>query len=65
MTGPEHYREAERLLTVGAGDRGSTLDTICTTAAQVHATLALAAATANRTGGAEFNDYGSWLEESA
>jgi hypothetical protein len=62
VTGPEHYREAERLLTVGAGDRGSILNTICTTAAQVHATLALAAATANRTGGAEFNDYGTWSE---
>jgi hypothetical protein len=46
MTGPEHYREAERLLTVGAGQRGSELDAICTAAAAVHATLALAAATA-------------------
>jgi hypothetical protein len=46
MTGPEHYAEAERLLTVGVGQRGSELDAICTAAAQVHATLALAAATA-------------------
>lgn len=38
MTGPEHYREAERLLATGsqAAERR----------AQVHATLALAAATA-------------------
>ncbi|MER6492636.1 hypothetical protein [Streptomyces griseorubiginosus] len=47
MTGPEHYLEAERLLKSGAdnflryGSAGSALD-----AAQVHATLALAAATA-------------------
>ena len=47
MTGPGHYREAERLLTVCAGDqRGTALDAACTSAAQVHATLALAAATA-------------------
>lgn len=46
MTGPEHYQEAERLLTVCAGNRGSELDVVCTAAAQVHATLALAAATA-------------------
>lgn len=38
MTGPEHYREAERLL-----ERG-TAESI--TEADVHATLALAAATA-------------------
>jgi hypothetical protein len=37
MTGPEHYKEAERLL------NGDPLDQ---QAAQVHATLALAAATA-------------------
>jgi hypothetical protein len=47
VTGPEHYQEAERLLAVCAGDqRGSSLDAVCTAAAQVHATLALAAATA-------------------
>lgn len=46
MTGPEHFAEAERLLTVCAGDqRGSPLDDACTAAAQAHATLALAAAT--------------------
>lgn len=47
MTGPEHYREAERLLKSASdnflrtGKPGSALE-----AAQVHATLALAAATA-------------------
>jgi hypothetical protein len=46
MSGPEHFAEAERLLAVCAGDqRGSDLDKACTAAAQVHATLALAAAT--------------------
>ncbi|CAM4240440.1 hypothetical protein [Nocardiopsis rhodophaea] len=48
MTGPEHYREAERLTglanATGHGDGGEyTRDTLA--AAQVHATLALAAAT--------------------
>lgn len=38
MTGPEHYREAERLLETGSPD--------AEVRAQVHATLAVAAATA-------------------
>ena len=38
MTGPEHYRKAESLLRKG--------DTLDIAEAQVHATLALAAATA-------------------
>ncbi|MFD8088721.1 hypothetical protein [Streptomyces malaysiensis] len=49
MTGPEHYREAERLLAVAAQDSNTTFEghnpeadrTIAE--AQVHATLALAA----------------------
>ena len=41
MTGPDHYRLAEELLT----DRG-VLDEVLIGIAQVHATLALAAATA-------------------
>ncbi|MGW4075921.1 hypothetical protein ACWELB_20825 [Streptomyces asiaticus] len=47
MTGPEHYREAERLLAEAdniaeqGGDMGEMI-----AAAQAHATLALAAATA-------------------
>lgn len=64
MTGPEHYREAERLLAVCAGlQRGSELDTACTAAAQVHATLALAAATALSDapqGGMGGNDWTAW-----
>lgn len=50
MTGPEHYREAERLLTerVFVGRYGTEISTFeeIVAAAQVHATLALAAATA-------------------
>ncbi|MDT0442348.1 hypothetical protein [Streptomyces johnsoniae] len=55
MTGPEHYREAERLLERSQdGDRGygpTTADDIrirseMVALAQAHATLALAAATA-------------------
>jgi hypothetical protein len=40
MTGPEHYREAERLL----DEMDYRTDIATLTAAQVHATLALAAA---------------------
>jgi hypothetical protein len=39
MTGPEHYREATRLVSIPADERGMQM-------AQVHATLALAAAAA-------------------
>ena len=46
MTGPEHYREAERLLAEDV-DYSTPDDTALVLAhAQVHATLALAAATA-------------------
>ncbi|MDI5965807.1 hypothetical protein [Streptantibioticus silvisoli] len=53
MTGPEHYLEAERLLcdaTDNDGDITATSERITATltAAQVHATLALAAATAGQ-----------------
>lgn len=49
MNGPAHYREAERLLESGEyGEYGEQGDTA---AAQVHATLALAAATALIDGG--------------
>ncbi|UCZ88613.1 hypothetical protein [Gordonia sp. WA4-43] len=48
MNGPEHYREAERLLEESRDDRcdyqGAQVRIV---AAQVHATLALAAATAH------------------
>jgi hypothetical protein len=48
MTGPEHYREAERLLAAGEYDESGdeALHARDVAAAQVHATLALAAATA-------------------
>jgi hypothetical protein len=51
MTGPEHYREAERLLDLATNNDGDFSMTGEFTAAlvagaQVHATLALAAATA-------------------
>lgn len=44
MTGPEHNREAERLLSIANGD--DPRDALIVATAQVHATLALAAATA-------------------
>ncbi|MFZ4264471.1 hypothetical protein [Streptomyces arboris] len=51
MTGPEHYREAERLIETAADilrphDEGPCEADRVLAAAQVHATLALAAATA-------------------
>lgn len=47
MSGPEHYREAERLLSIpGLGSGDDPRDAIIVAEAQVHATLALAAATA-------------------
>jgi hypothetical protein len=59
MTGPEHYAEAERLLTLA--DRHTTGVTyarewtLTLTAAQVHATLALAAATSVGTAGPDLH----------
>lgn len=45
MSGIEHYREAERLLKIpGLGNGDDPRDTIIVAEAQVHATLALAAA---------------------
>jgi len=66
MTGPEHYTEAERLLALA--DRhssGATYGqewTLTLTAAQVHATLALAAATAVGTAGP---DGQAWADVAA
>jgi hypothetical protein len=54
MTGPDHYRLAEELLT----DRG-VLDGVLVGTAQVHATLALAAATAMA------SDFGNRAEADA
>ena len=66
MTGAEHYAEAERLLTLA--DRHSTGAnygpewTLTLTAAQVHAALALAAATAVGTAGP---DGHAWADVAA
>lgn len=55
MTGPEHYREAERLLgrgiNCGFGEEPDAAQVAYLAAAQVHATLALAAATATHPSG--------------
>ena len=49
MTGPEHYREAERLMVNDAGSHArracASTSASTTVRAQVHATLALIAAT--------------------
>jgi hypothetical protein len=66
MTGPEHYAEAERLL--AAADHhttGATYGpewTLTLTAAHVHASLALAAATAVGTAG---SDRHAWADVAA
>ena len=67
MTGPEHYREAERLLIDAAGEFITEVGAAMAAVAQVHATLALAAATAlNRTEGqpsrdAQVRDAQAWF----
>lgn len=48
MTGPEHYREAERIIKEADGSQGMEVLMASRALAQVHATLALAAATALR-----------------
>jgi len=53
MTGPEHYREAERILaerTATQGSRATLTLPECAALAQVHAILALAAATSVSSG---------------
>jgi hypothetical protein len=66
MTGPEHYAEAERLLALAdRHTRGVTYEqewTLTLTAAQVHAILALAAATAV---GAAGPDGHAWADVAA
>lgn len=66
MTGPEHYREAEQLLADSRKiERGSATDVSMLAEAQVHATLALAAATAlncpHPEGGLTIPDYDQWM----
>jgi hypothetical protein len=71
VTGPEHYAEAEKLLAAQTAPAvvpgyGPVLredaDMDAVAAAQVHATLALAAATALNDGsyGSEKKDYDAW-----
>jgi len=57
MTGPEHYRAAELLL-AEAAERPGVASARSMTAAQVHATLALAAATAFH----GVTDHRHWFE---
>ena len=64
MTGPEHYAEAERLLEIssstsahGFPDNPQHLPMLA--AAQIHATLALAAATALPE---DYQDSGTWRD---
>jgi hypothetical protein len=63
VTGPEHYLEAERLIATGVYDEDGDEELLKRdiAVAQVHATLALAAATA-MTGGAPMDDsdYMAW-----
>jgi hypothetical protein len=64
VTGPEHYREAERILTeeISLDPSGAEVHrafAVAVAAAQVHATLALAAATALGTSAAE---TGTWAD---
>ncbi|WP_069751665.1 hypothetical protein [Streptomyces sp. EN16] len=61
MTGPEHYREAERLIAdshaiIRPNDEGPCEADRSLVEAQVHATLALAAATAVGTAVSAFRD---------
>jgi hypothetical protein len=61
MTGPEHYAEAERLLTLAdrhtSGVTYAPEWTLTLSAAQVHATLALAAATVVGTAGPDLQAW--------
>ncbi|WP_020135123.1 hypothetical protein [Streptomyces sp. 351MFTsu5.1] len=69
MTGPEHYRTAEGLLRRAASRDYADLSRNLVDAAQVHATLALAAATALNDhgteadgGGMPLDDFNEWRE---
>ena len=66
MTGPDHYRRAEELAAeahnyLGQGD-GQVTAAVWAAVAQVHATLALAAATAVGTAG---TDNRAWIDAAA
>jgi hypothetical protein len=65
MTGPEHYREAERLIwDLEGGLMDPTLHAALPLA-QVHATLALTAATAITEGSRSREDRKAWVEACA
>lgn len=61
MTGPQHYQEAERLVMRSSNSNGDVYEDQSATvlAAQVHATLALAAATVVTPGS---NTQVDWLK---
>ena len=63
MTGPEHYAEAEKCLAAMNG-KGQATCQVLLGQAQVHATLALAAATGLQgiQGNTETLDYADWME---
>jgi len=69
MTGPEHYQHAEELLDLASDDEvGDPVEAYRLAAAQVHATLALAAATALNSGGGDglpADDYDAWYTAAA
>lgn len=60
MNGPEHYLKAEQLLHIGAETQDTALALDLQQAAQVHATLALAAATAMASNVMPSNDFKAW-----
>lgn len=65
MTGPEHYLEAERLIGLAAEFNTPSLATEARQIAQVHASLALAAATAmaaDSNDGMHQLDFEAWDE---
>lgn len=61
MTGPEHYRYAEILLDeAGDAENGSDHERYLVAKAQVHATLAVAAATALGSADLPSGDWDDW-----
>lgn len=64
MTGPEHYAYAEQLLDMASDEKlGSKIERYHVRDAQVHATLALAAATVcTRYGEMPFPDAVAWVD---
>lgn len=66
MTGPEHYRQAEDLLAFTRdAERGTPHEASLFAEAQVHATLALTAATALNPAGEDFIPDKHWAEYEA